>query len=153
MNKKFAIAVHGGAGTISKKLMTPDLEKKYMDGLSEAVENGSPILETDGNALLAVEAAVRSLENNINFNAGRGSVFTHEGTHEMDASIMDGKTLMAGAVTGIKNVRNPVILARSIMQHNEQVFLGGKGAEDFARQLSLHLDEYKYFFRQLRYVL
>src|SRR5436190_11782961 len=138
MNKKFAIAIHGGAGTISKKLMTPELEKKYMDGLGEAVDSGYSIMETGGSALLAVEAAVRSLENNIHFNAGRGSVFTHEGTHEMDASIMDGKTLMAGAVTEVRNVRNPIILARSIMQNNEQIFLGGKGAEDFARQSRLH---------------
>ena len=151
MNKKFAIAVHGGAGTISKKLMTPELEKKYMDGLNEAVDSGYSIMETGGSALLAVEAAVRSLENNIHFNAGRGSVFTHEGTHEMDASIMDGKTLMAGAATGIRNVRNPIILARSIMQNNEQIFLGGKGAEDFARQSRLHFEEDKYFFSQFRY--
>jgi beta-aspartyl-peptidase (threonine type) len=151
MNKKFAIAVHGGAGTISKKLMTPELEKKYQTGLSEAVESGFSILETGGSAMLAVEAAVRSLENNIHFNAGRGSVFTHEGKHEMDASIMDGKTLMAGAVAGVKNVRNPIILARSIMQGNELVFLEGKGAEDFARQHRLHFEEDKYFFSQLRY--
>src|SRR5262245_34835045 len=131
MNKKFAIAVHGGAGTISKKLMTPELEKKYTDGLNEAVDNGYSILETGGGAMLAVEAAVRSLENNMHFNAGRGSVFTHEGKHEMDASIMDGKTLMAGAVAGVRNVRNPIIIARRVMQSNEQVFLGGKGDEAF----------------------
>jgi beta-aspartyl-peptidase (threonine type) len=153
MNKKFAIAIHGGAGTISKKLMTPELEKKYMDGLNEAVDNGYSILETGGSALLAVEAAVRSLENNIHFNAGRGSVFTHEGMHEMDASIMDGKTLAAGAVTAVRNVRNPIILARSVMQNknNDLVFLGGKGAEDFAHQHRLHFEKDEYFFSQLRY--
>ncbi len=151
MNKKFAIAVHGGAGTISRKLMTPELEKKYKDGLSEAVDSGFSILETGGSALLAVEAAVRSLENDIHFNAGRGSVFTHEGKNEMDASIMDGKTLMAGAVTGVRNVRNPIILARTIMQSKEQVFVGGKGAEDFAREHRLHFEDDKYFYSQFRY--
>lgn len=151
MNKKFAIAVHGGAGTISKHLMSPEQEKKYLDGLNEAVDSGYSILETGGRALLAVEAAVRSLENNIHFNAGRGSVFTHEGKHEMDAAIMDGKTLMGGAVTGVNSTRNPIIVARSIMQSNEQVFLSGKGAEDFARQHRLHFEEDEYFFSQLRY--
>ena len=151
MNKKFAIAVHGGAGTISRKLMTPELENKYKYGLNEAVDSGFSILETGGSAMLAVEAAVRSLEKDIHFNAGRGSVFTHEGKHEMDASIMDGKTMMAGAVTGVRNVRNPIILARSVMQSNEMVFLSGKGAEDFAHQHRLHFEEDKYFFSQLRY--
>src|SRR5258706_3104769 len=103
MNKKFAIAVHGGAGTISRKLMTPELEKKYKNGLSEAVDSGFSILETGGSALLAVEPAVRSLENDIHFNAGRGSQFTHEGKNEMDASIMNGKTSMSDARTVVRD--------------------------------------------------
>ncbi|MBK5286225.1 MAG: isoaspartyl peptidase/L-asparaginase [Bacteroidia bacterium] len=151
MNKKFAVAVHGGAGTVSRKHLTPELEKKYLAGLNDAVDSAYAIVETGGNALLAVEAAVRSLENNILFNAGRGAVFTNEGTHEMDAAIMDGKTLNAGAATGVSNVRNPVILARCIMLSSEQVLLCGKGAEEFARTYRLHFENDNYFFSQYRY--
>ncbi|HLG34572.1 MAG TPA: isoaspartyl peptidase/L-asparaginase [Bacteroidia bacterium] len=151
MSKKFAVAVHGGAGTVSRKNLTADLEKQYLAGLSEAVDGAHAILETGGSALLAVEFAVRSLENNILFNAGKGSVFTNEGKHEMDAAIMDGQTIKAGAAAGVSNVRNPIILARCIMQSNEQVFLCGKGAEDFARTYRLHFENDNYFFSQYRY--
>jgi len=151
MKKNFAVAVHGGAGTVSRKNLTPELEKKYLSGLNDAVDSAYAIVETGGSALLAVEAAVRSLENNILFNAGRGAVFTNEGTHEMDAAIMDGKSLKAGAATGVSNVRNPIILARCIMLSSEQVLLCGKGAEEFARTNRLHFENDNYFFSQYRY--
>ena len=151
MSKKYAVAIHGGAGTISKKQLTPELEEQYLSGLNEAVDSAYAIIETGGSALLAVEAAVRSLENNILFNAGKGSVFTNEGKHEMDAAIMDGKTLNAGAVAGVSNVRNPIILARCIMISSEQVMLCGKGAEEFARTYRLHFENDNYFFSQYRY--
>lgn len=109
------------------------------------------ILRKDGTAREAVEHAVRTLEDNPLFNAGKGSVFTHNGRQEMDASIMDGQTLKAGAVSGVCNIRNPIVLARSIMEKSEHVFLSGSGAADFARQLNLEFMPDAYFFVPMRY--
>ncbi|MGZ3901573.1 MAG: isoaspartyl peptidase/L-asparaginase, partial [Bacteroidia bacterium] len=125
MNKKFGIAMHGGAGTILKLEMNPEKEAMYTDALKEAVLVGDAILEKGGLAIDAVEAVVKKLEDHPLFNAGKGSVFTHEGKNEMDASIMDGRTLKAGAISGVRNVRNPIQLARTVMDHTEHVFLSG----------------------------
>src|SRR5262245_59509866 len=122
---KFTIAIHGGAGTISKKTMTPEKEATYLKALHEALEAGYTILDKNGRAIDAVRAAVTELENNILFNAGRGSVFTNTETHEMDAAIMDGRDLSAGAVAGVKNVKNPIELAYAVMRKSDHVFLIG----------------------------
>ena len=148
---KFTIAIHGGSGTILKESMTPALESAYLKGLQDALEVGYSILEKGGDALQAVKASVTELENNILFNAGKGSVFTKTGTHEMDASIMDGRDLSAGAVAAVKNIKNPVKLAYLIMQKSEHVFMTGSGAEEFARQHGLIFEQDEYFFSQFRY--
>jgi beta-aspartyl-peptidase (threonine type) len=148
---KFTIAVHGGSGTILKESMTAELETAYLQGLKDALQAGYSILEKNGDALDAVKAAVISLENNILFNAGMGSVFTKTGTHEMDASIMDGRNLSAGAVAAVSNVRNPVELAYSVMKNSEHVFLSGAGAEEFARQNGIAFEPDEYFFSEFRY--
>lgn len=147
----FAIAVHGGAGTISPEELTPAREKFYRDGLEEAVRRGRDILEAGGTALDAVEAAVRALEDHPGFNAGRGSVFNHDGQHEMDASIMDGSTLMAGAVACVQNVKNPVSLARRVMLRSPHVLLSGMGAFEFAHREKIELEDDLYFHDDLRY--
>ena len=151
MIKKYAIAIHGGAGTILRTNMTNEIEQKYKMALNESILAGENILLNSGLAIDAVEAAIRSFENNPLFNAGRGSVFSHEGEHEMDASIMNGKDLMAGAVAGVKNVKNPITLAKSVMQHSNHVFMAGQGAEVFAKQLNIEMAPNEYFFEQMRY--
>ena len=151
MIKKYVIAIHGGAGTILRTNMTNEIEQKYKMALNESILAGENILLNSGLAIDAVEAAIRSLENNPLFNAGRGSVFSHEGEHEMDASIMNGKDLMAGAVAGVKNVKNPITLAKSVMQHSNHVFMAGHGAEVFAKQLNIEMAPNEYFFEQMRY--
>lgn len=147
----FTITIHGGAGTILKEDMTPELEQAYTIALQEALEAGYSILANQGTAVEAVSAAVVSLENNVLFNAGRGSVFTKKGEHEMDASIMDGSNLMAGAVAGVKNVVNPIQLAKAVMLKSDHVFLSGNGAVDFALQQGISLASDDYFFTQFRY--
>jgi len=148
---KFTMAIHGGAGTILKQDMTADLENAYTHGLREALIAGYAILEEGGSAVKAVTAASVILEDNILFNAGRGSVFTKKGLQEMDAAVMDGKTLGAGAVAGVRNVRNPVKLAVEVMQHSNHVFLCGEGANDFALKQGIQLEPDEYFFSQFRY--
>ena len=147
----FSIAIHGGAGTILKQDMTAELEAAYSKGLQEALSAGYSVLDKGGTALDAVAAAVISLEDCIMFNAGRGSVFTKNGTHEMDAAIMDGKTLDAGAVAGVSSVKNSVELALAVMQKSEHVLLSGEGALQFAKQQGLEIEEEAYFFSQFRY--
>src|SRR6186713_3534928 len=149
--KKITIAIHGGAGTISKKSMNPEKEAAYIKALNEAIDAGYRILEKNGDSLDAVKAAVIELENNILFNAGKGSVFTNTGTHEMDASIMDGKGLSAGAVAAICNVKNPIELAYTVMKNSEHVFLIGKGAEEFAKQNGIVFEPDEYFYSEFRY--
>jgi beta-aspartyl-peptidase (threonine type) len=148
---KFTIAIHGGAGTILRDDMTPEMETAYLDGLQKALDAGYAVLEEGGLALNAVKAATVVLEDNILFNAGRGSVFTKKGLQEMDAAIMDGKTLGAGAVAGVRNVRNPVLLAMEVMNNSDHVFLSGKGANDFAIKQGIKLEPDEYFFSQFRY--
>lgn len=149
--KKYALAIHGGAGTILKEDITPELEDAYRKALQHALDAGFSVLENGGSAINAVKAAVVYLEDDPHFNAGRGAVFTKKGINELDAAIMDGKTLEAGAVAGVRNVRNPVELAEQVMRHSGHVFLSGKGANDFAIKQGIKLEPDEYFFTQLRY--
>jgi beta-aspartyl-peptidase (threonine type) len=144
------IAVHGGAGVILQEQMTPELEKSYRSALELALKTGYEILKNGGAALDAVQAAVVVLEDEPLFNAGRGSVLTHEGKCEMDASIMDGATRRAGAVAGIRGIKNPVSLARLVMENSEHVMLIGKGAEDFARANRQIFKNEEYFLTEQR---
>lgn len=147
----FSIAIHGGAGTILQSDMTPELEALYLNGLSQAVEAGFSVLSKGGSATDAVIAATVLLEDNELFNAGKGSVFTKKGGHEMDASIMDGGDLSAGAIAGVKNIRNPIVLAKEVMLNSEHVFLAGIGANDFAHSRNVQTEPDEYFFSQFRY--
>jgi beta-aspartyl-peptidase (threonine type) len=148
---RYTIAIHGGAGTILKADMTPELEAAYLAGLQHAMRAGFAVLEEGGSAVNAIKATIVILEDNILFNAGRGSVFTKKGVQEMDAAIMDGRTLDAGAVTGVRNVRNPIELATEVMINSDHVFLSGKGASDFAIKQGIKLEPDEYFFSQFRY--
>jgi L-asparaginase / beta-aspartyl-peptidase len=148
---KYTLVIHGGAGTILRSSMTPGKEAQYRNGLEDALSAGYSLLEKGATAMDAVRAAVISLENNILFNAGRGSVFAKDGSQEMDASIMDGKTLMAGAVSAVKNIRNPVELAYAVMTQTKHVMLNGKGANDFAASIGMGREPDEYFFAQQRY--
>ncbi len=145
------LAIHGGAGTILRSTMTAELQQQYEQGLQDALQAGYSVLQGGGTAVDAVQAAVMSLEDFPMFNAGRGSVFNNVGGHEMDASIMDGSNLNAGAVSGIRNVKNPVLLARTIMDKSEHVLLCGHGAEQFAKQQGLDFADDAYFYNQHRY--
>ncbi len=149
--ENFTIAIHGGAGTILKEDMTADLEAAYMKGLKDALDAGFAVLEEDGSSINAVKAALVILEDNMLFNAGRGAVFTKKGVQEMDAAIMDGSTLNAGAVSGVRNVRNPIELATEVMRNSNHIFLSGKGANDFAIKQGIKLEPDEYFFSQFRY--
>lgn len=147
----FSIAIHGGAGTITRAVMTAEKEAAYREALAEALATGHRILATGGSALDAVQAAVASLEDCPLFNAGRGSVFTHDGIIEMDASLMEGTQRRAGAVAAVKGVKNPVALARKVMDHSGHVMLIGAGAESFARNMDLPFMPESYFFTDFRW--
>ncbi len=149
MNKP-GIAIHGGAGTILRSSMTAEKERQYTNALSEALHAGYDILQKGGSALDAIEAAVSSMEDCPLFNAGKGSVYNYAGKHEMDASIMWGKDISAGAVTLIRNVKNPVALARAVMEKSEHVFLCGEGAEEFAKKINLPFELDTYFDSEFR---
>ena len=131
--KTFSIAIHGGAGTLVKGMMTDELENQYKAALKEALDAGYSVLEGGGNSVDAVEKAVVVLEDSHLFNAGKGAVFTADETHEMDASIMDGNSLNAGAVSLISGIKNPISLACEVMKKSEHVFLAGEGAMQFAK--------------------
>lgn len=145
------LAIHGGAGTILRSSMTAELQQQYEQGLQDALQAGYGVLQSGGSAVDAVQAAVVSLEDFPLFNAGRGSVFNNVGGHEMDASIMDGSNIDAGAVSGISHVKNPVLLARTIMDKSEHVLLCGQGAEQFAKKQGLQFEDDAYFYNQHRY--
>ncbi len=149
--QKVTIVIHGGAGTIDRAAMSAELEKAYLQALQEALDAGYAVLDEGGSAINAVKAATVLLEDNLLFNAGRGSVFTKKGLQEMDAAIMDGQTLKAGAVAGVRNVRNPIELAMEVLRHSNHVFLSGKGANDFAIKQGVKLEPDEYFFSQFRY--
>ena len=148
---RITLVIHGGAGTITRQNLTPEKEKAYKDALNEALQQGYEVLKKGGTSLDAVETAVRSMEDNPLFNAGKGAVFTNEGRNELDAAIMDGKTLKAGSVAGVTTVRNPVTAARAVMEKSEHVMLIGTGAEKFAREKGLEMAEPAYFFTEPRY--
>lgn len=145
------IVIHGGAGTISRDSMTPAQEQAYHAMLTHAVNQGYSVLERGGSSLDAVTAAVTILEDSPLFNAGKGAVYTFDETHELDASIMDGKSRNAGAVAGVTNVKNPILLARAVMEKSVHVMLAGKGAEQFAQEQQLELVENSYFNTEFRY--
>lgn len=148
---RISIAIHGGAGTLVKGMMTPDLESQYKQALKIALNAGYKVLEDGKTAIEAVEIAVKLLEDSPLFNAGKGSVFTATESHEMDASIMDGKTLNAGAVSLITGIKNPVTLARDVMEKSEHVFLAGEGAMQFAKELDYKLEDASYFYDEFRH--
>ncbi|HQX55847.1 MAG TPA: isoaspartyl peptidase/L-asparaginase [Pyrinomonadaceae bacterium] len=148
---KPALAVHGGAGTIFRSEMTPELEAQYRSGIENALRAGWAVLQANGNSLDAVDAAVRQLEDFPLFNAGRGSVFTHDGQNEMDAAIMDGHSKKAGAVAFIRNVKNPIGLARLVMERTEHVLLAGEGAILFAEEMNVELADNAYFYTDNRW--
>ncbi len=147
--KKIAIAVHGGAGPDSPFIKAH--KKAYEKGIEEALEAGYNILQHEGSAVEAVEAAICALENNPLFNAGRGSAINAKGEVEMCASVMDGKTLNSGAVAIVKNVKNPVMLARSVMQNTKYIYLGGEGALDYAKRTAIELEPDSYFVTEHQY--
>jgi beta-aspartyl-peptidase (threonine type) len=152
MNKsKFGLVIHGGAGTMERDKMTPEREQEYRTGLARSLKAGFEILQGGGSSLDATEAAVRVLEDDSHFNAGKGAVFTSAGTNELDASIMDGKTLKAGAVASVKRIKNPISLARLVMERSPHVMLDCAGAEAFAKEQGVELVEQKYFFTQERW--
>lgn len=151
MEIKPTIAIHGGAGTLLPHLLTPEKEAAYKKALRDAIAPAYDMLLARGNALDAVETAVKLLEDTPLFNAGKGSVFTNDGGHEMDASIMCGKTKMAGAVAAVCGVRNPVQLARVVMEKTEHVMLSGEGAIQFAKKQGLAIEPDEYFYDEFRY--
>ena len=151
MSKNFTLVIHGGAGSILKKNMTDEKEKQYQEKLTEALQVGYDILKKGGTSIDAVEAAIRVMEDSPLFNAGKGAVFTNAGTNEMDASIMDGKTLNAGAVAGVKRIKNPISGARMVMEKSPHVMLASSGADDFAEKNGLEIVDPEYFRDEVRY--
>jgi len=151
MQAHFGIAIHGGAGNLVKLKLTPAQEKEYTLKLTEALQTGYAILEKGGSSIDAVEAAVKILEDSPLFNAGKGSVFTNDGKNEMDAAIMDGGTLKAGAVAEVRTIKNPISAARKVMENSDFVFLSSRGAEAFAKKEGLEIVDTSYFFEQYRW--
>jgi beta-aspartyl-peptidase (threonine type) len=148
---RITLVIHGGAGTITRANMTPEKEQAYNAALDQALQAGYAVLKRGGTSMDAVEASVRVMEDSPLFNAGKGAVFTHEGRNEMDAAIMNGQNLAAGAVAGVTVVRNPIAAARAVMEKSEHVMMTGPGAEQFAREKGLTIVEPAYFFTQARY--
>lgn len=149
-NQKFGLVIHGGAGNIKRENISPEKEKEYTEKLNEALQKGYSILENGGSSLDAVNAAINILEDSPLFNAGKGAVLTEKGEAELDASIMDGKNLMAGAVAGLKHIKNPINLARLVMEKSPHVFMIGEGAEEFAKQNNFELVPNDYFITKER---
>jgi len=150
-NHNYGIVIHGGAGTILRSEMTDEKEAKYQSALSEAIESGYAALQSGATAVDAVTKAIISLENCPLFNAGKGSVFNSKGEHEMDASIMDGRTLHAGAVAAVKNIKNPIRLSQLVLSHSDHVLLVGDGAVVFGEDYNIAKEEDAYFYDQYRY--
>lgn len=149
--QRYAMVIHGGAGTILRSQMTPEKEKAYTAALQKALQAGYAILKKGGSSVDAVEAAVRVMEDSPLFNAGKGAVFTADGKNELDAAIMDGRTLSAGAVAGVTVIRNPVTAARAVMERSKHVMLIGKGAEQFAKEAGLEIVDPSYFYTEERW--
>lgn len=148
---KWALVMHGGAGVIERKTMTPEAEASYRVGIMQAADAAKTILDRGGSAMDAVEAAIRLLEDNPLFNAGKGAVFTYDGKIELDASIMDGSNMKAGAVAGVRTARHPISLARAVMEHSPHVMLAGAGADAFAASRGLEIVPQSYFFTERRW--
>jgi L-asparaginase / beta-aspartyl-peptidase len=148
---KYFLVMHGGAGTIERKSMTPEKEKEIREAMTTALRTGQSVLEKGGTSVDAVEAAIRVLEDSPLFNAGKGAVFTHEGRNELDASIMDGRTRKAGAVAGVTIIRNPISAARAVMEKSPHVLLIGRGAELFATKMGLEIVDPSYFWTEVRW--
>ncbi len=148
---RLGFIIHGGAGVITKATMTPEKEKAFREKLSEVVLAGYKALQSGKSSLDAVELAIRMMEDSPLFNAGKGAVFTHDGKNELDSSIMNGKTLAAGAAAGLRHVKNPITLARAIMEKSPHVMMTGDGAEQFAKEQKVELVDEKYFFTQERW--
>ncbi|MBL0305326.1 MAG: isoaspartyl peptidase/L-asparaginase [Chitinophagaceae bacterium] len=151
LSNKYVLVIHGGAGTIVKSQMSPERENAYKAALEKALQTGNDILKSGGTALDAVEAAVRSMEDDPLFNAGKGAVFTNEGKNELDAAIMDGKTLEAGSVAGVTIIRNPITAARAVMEKSPHVMMTGAGAEKYAKQQGLEIVDPSYFYTEERW--
>ncbi len=141
----YTLVIHGGAGTITRSNMKPEMEKAYAQSLNRALDLGEKMLAQGRSALDVVEQVVRLLEDDSLFNAGKGAVFTNTGEHELDAAIMDGQTLAAGSVAGVKTIKNPISAARKVMENTEHVMLSGKGADEFAKQMGLEIVDNRYF--------
>ena len=148
---RMGLVIHGGAGTIERKTMSPEREREYRAGLENALMAGYDVLRRGGSSVDATEAAVRVMEDDPHFNAGKGAVFTSAGTNELDAAIMDGRTLKAGAVAELKHIKNPISLARLVMEKSPHLLLVGEGAEKFAQEHGVTLVDQKYFFTQERW--
>ncbi|MGH2569514.1 MAG: isoaspartyl peptidase/L-asparaginase family protein, partial [Bacteroidota bacterium] len=146
-----AIVIHGGAGTIRRESMTPEREQAYREKLEEALKTGYAVLKNGGSSLDAVEATVLIMEDSPLFNAGKGAVFTSEGTNELDAAVMDGATLKAGAVAVLKRIKNPITLARWVMEKSPHVMMIGEGAETFAKQNGMAWVDPAYFHTEQRW--
>ncbi|GAA3970642.1 isoaspartyl peptidase/L-asparaginase [Pedobacter ginsengiterrae] len=149
--KKYVMVIHGGAGTILKKNMTPEMEAAYIAVLTQALKAGYAEIQAGKTSLDAVEATIHVLENDPHFNAGKGAVFTHDGRNELDAAIMDGKTQMAGAVAGVTTVKNPISAARAVMEKSEHVMMVGAGADQFAKEAGLEIVDPKYYWTKERW--
>ena len=147
---KYALVIHGGAGVMSEKLMTPEIQKQYHEALNRALQVGDSVLKAGGTCMDAVEKTIMVMEDSPLFNAGKGAVLNHEGIAELDASVMDGKTLSAGAVAGVKDIKNPIRLARTVLEKSEHVFLTGSGASQFAVQQGFKLVPNSYFITEKR---
>ncbi len=148
---KWAVVLHGGAGVIERSSMTPEAEKQYRAGITEALNAAGAVLEKGGSSIDAVETAIKLLEDNPMFNAGRGAVFAADGTNQMDSAIMDGRTMMAGAVADTQKTRHPISLARAVMEHSPHVFLAGAGADAFAASQHLEQMPPSWFFTEHRW--
>lgn len=148
---RWAIVIHGGAGVITRERLSAEAEAAYRDMLKTALDTGSAVLARNGSALDAIEKTIRIMEDCPLFNAGRGAVFTHEGRNEMDASIMDGSDLSAGAVTCVTDIRNPITAARKVMDDSPHVMLAGSGASEFAAEKGLEIVDPSYFYTEERY--
>jgi len=149
--QKYTLVIHGGAGNITQKNLPPELADQYKHWLNVALLNGEEVLKNGGEAVDAVTATIMVMENCPLFNAGKGAVFTADGINEMDASIMDGRNLMAGAVAGVHTVKNPILAARAVMEQSPHVLLSGNGADQFAKEKGLQIVDPSYFFTQKRW--
>ncbi|HLP74331.1 MAG TPA: isoaspartyl peptidase/L-asparaginase [Bacteroidales bacterium] len=151
VKQEWAIVIHGGAGVLSREIMSPDEDKEYRESLRTALDTGTEVLKAGGSALDAVEKTINFLEDNPLFNAGKGAVFTHDGKNELDASIMDGSNLAAGAVACVTDIKNPISAARKVMTNSQHVMLTGAGASEFAKEQGLEIVPPSYFYTEKRY--